>query len=340
MTNIRTQRGQFDEAHTSGFRAVAIARDLGDLELRILSTTYFAQLLHHRGEYERVVALMRGNLADVPADWVYKDLGFGSPPSVYGRYWLVRSLAHLGRFTEAAEYEAEAIRLAVPTHHPYTIALAHLAASECRLLRGDWSRARALAEHAVAALRTRGVTILLGGVTSCAAWALGQLGEASEALDRLRDADQALDRARAPRTTIGPRGTNDGWSYYSLGRACLLVGRRDDAQRQCDRATEWSPPGYSPYALHLAAEIATHPDRFDAEGGEAHYREALELAEPRGMRPLVAHCHLGLGTLYRRTGRQQEAREHLAVATAMYRDMEMPFYLEQAQAALGRPHER
>ena len=77
---------------------------------------------------------------------------------------------------------------------------------------------------------------------------------------------------------------------------------------------------------------ATHPDRFDAESGEAHYRQALALAELRGMRPLISHCHLGLGTLYRRTGKRQEAQEHLTLATTMYREMDMPFWLEQAEA--------
>jgi len=42
------------------------------------------------------------------------------------------------------------------------------------------------------------------------------------------------------------------------------------------------------------------------------YREALAIAEPRGMRPLVAHCHLGIGKLYRRTGKPKQAREHPA----------------------------
>lgn len=59
----------------------------------------------------------------------------------------------------------------------------------------------------------------------------------------------------------------------------------------------------------------------------AHYRKALELAEPRGMRPLVAHCHRGLGKLYQRTGERRKAQEHLAVATTMYRDMDMRFWL-------------
>jgi hypothetical protein len=56
------------------------------------------------------------------------------------------------------------------------------------------------------------------------------------------------------------------------------------------------------------------------------------------MRPLVAHCHLGFGKLYRRTGKRQEAYEHLTTATTMYREMDMRFWLEQAEAALGSPH--
>jgi hypothetical protein len=84
--------------------------------------------------------------------------------------------------------------------------------------------------------------------------------------------------------------------------------------------------------LRLLGDIAAHPDRFDAETGEAHYRQALALAEPRGMRPLVAHCHLGLDRLYRRTGNQEQAREHLTIATTMYREMDMRFWLEQAEA--------
>ena len=59
---------------------------------------------------------------------------------------------------------------------------------------------------------------------------------------------------------------------------------------------------------------------------------------PRGalrLRPLVAHCHLGLGKLYGRTGKQDQAHEHLITATTMYREMDMRFWLEQAAAESG-----
>jgi len=88
--------------------------------------------------------------------------------------------------------------------------------------------------------------------------------------------------------------------------------------------------GAAAHALHLLGDIATHPDRFDAKSGEAHYRKALALAEELGMRPLTAHCHLGLGKLYRRTYQRELASEHLTAATTMYREMDMTYWLEQA----------
>ena len=103
-----------------------------------------------------------------------------------------------------------------------------------------------------------------------------------------------------------------------------------------DRALEHAPPQpASPaYSLHLLGDIATHPDRFDPERGEARYRQALTLAQPRGMRPLIASCHLGLGRVYRRTDQTDRACEHFTMAAAMYRDMGVAYWLEKAEAEL------
>jgi hypothetical protein len=71
---------------------------------------------------------------------------------------------------------------------------------------------------------------------------------------------------------------------------------------------------------------------FDADSGEGYYRKALELATSRGMRPLIAHCHFGLGKIYRRNGNRDQARGELSTATAMYREMDMPFWLKQTES--------
>jgi tetratricopeptide (TPR) repeat protein len=163
-------------------------------------------------------------------------------------------------------------------------------------------------------------------------WALAQVGETSQALTRLRESEQLLE-GHAARGIVATLA----WAEISLGRASLLLGRLDEARRLGDRGVASSPrhPGFAAHALHLRGDIAAHLDRFEAERGEAHYRQALALATDLGMRPLVAHCHFGLGRLYRCTGERGQAQEHLTTATAMYRAMDMRFWLEKAEAMLA-----
>jgi tetratricopeptide (TPR) repeat protein len=242
------------------------------------------------------------------------------------------SLAELGRFAQAAEYEAEAITLAEATHHAYTIHQAYRAAGTLHRLKGDWAKARSLIEREMAVVRTGNIGLHLPQAVASSAWVLAQLGEATEALNRLREGEQLVERYATGGAVI-----RLGWICAALSRASLLLGRVDEARRLSDRAMDASPrqPGFLAHARHLLGDIATHPGQFDRERGEAHYRQALALAEPRGMRPLVAHCHLGLGKLYRRTGKREQAHEHLATATTMYREMAMGFWLEQAAAAMA-----
>jgi class 3 adenylate cyclase/tetratricopeptide (TPR) repeat protein len=321
--------GDLDEALVAGARALEIAGRLGDLRLRLLTTTFLVQTHYYRGDYGHAIELANNNLAALPSDWVYEQLGVSVPVSIYDRYWLVLSLSEFGQFAEAARREAEALQLAEPTHHTFAVGLAHWAASKLHLLKGDWTKARVRLEHGIATLRGANITLSLPRAVAASAWVLAQVGATTEALTRLREGEELLNHEVA-------RGIADrhGEAYHSLGHASLLLGHLDEAQHLGGHALEssFAQPGFAAHARHLLGDIATYPERFNANSGEAHYRQALKLAEPRGMRPLIAHCHLGLGKLYRRTGKREEAKEHLATATTMYREMDMRFWLEQAEA--------
>jgi class 3 adenylate cyclase/tetratricopeptide (TPR) repeat protein len=337
MTNMHSAFDELDEALLTGTRALEMAERLGDLKLRILTTTYLEQAHYYRGDYERVVELATDNLAALPANWIYEDFGLTGPASVFDRFLLVLSLGEIGRFAGAAQYAAEAIQLAASTHHAFSLGIAYHAAGMLQLLMGDAAKAHSLIEHGLAAIRTGNIVILLPRMVACSAWALTQLGDASEGLNRLREGEQLLDRQVASGIVGAGRL---GWILHPLGRACLVLDRLDEARRLADRAVESSShqPGFAAHALHLLGDIATHPHQFDAERGEERYRKALALAEPREMRPLVAHCHFGLGKLYRRTNKRGQAHEHLTTAVSMYREMDMRFWLEPAEAeraALG-----
>ncbi len=325
-TTLQASLGELDEALASGCRALEIARRLGDLKLRIVATSFLGQAYLYRGEYEQVVKLATSNVAALPGEWAHDRFGMTVPASVLDRAWLTMSLAELGRFADAARYEAEAIQIAEQTQHAFTIGWAYLAASRPHLLKGEWQKARSLVELWIAGIRTGNVAIHLPWALAFSAWTLAQLGEASESLKRVQEAKQLLYH-QAGRGIIA----HHGWAYHAAGRACLLLGRLEEAQGLGERAlaTSQHQPGFAAYALHLLGEVATHSDRFDPQTGETYFRQALVLAQKHSMRPLVAYCQLGLGKLYHRVGKAKEAGEARATAHSMFHDMDMAFWLGQ-----------
>jgi len=124
-----------------------------------------------------------------------------------------------------------------------------------------------------------------------------------------------------------------------LGEACLLADRLEEALAAASRALtlarQRGERGYEAWALRLLGEIAARRDPPEIDQAETHYRDAGALAHELGMRPLLAHGHLGLGKLYRRTRDPAKAQEHLTTAAVMYREMDMTFWLAQAEAALS-----
>jgi len=327
MTTVLSSLDELDEALVAGTRALEIAGRLGDSELGIVATSNLEQVYYYRGEYQHVLQFTADNLGAPSVGAAHQYFGMGALPSVFGRAYPVMSFAEIGRFKEAAKYAAEAIKIAEPTEHAHTIGWAYYAASMLHVLKGDWAKAQSSVEYGMAMLRTGNVADLLPWAVAASAWVLAQLGEISEALNRVGEAKALLDW-QAKRGLVG---CHCGWAYHAVSRACLLLGWVDEARRLGDCAVESSrrQPGFTAHALRLLGDIATHPDRLDVESGAAHYREALALANLHNMRPLVAHCHLGLGKLYRRMGETGRARENFTNATAMYCEMEMGFWLDQ-----------
>ena len=331
LTNIHTRLDDPDTGLVHGHRSLEIAERLGDLRLRILATSFLGQAHFCRGEYTKAVELATANLAALPPNWVHELFGSRQLPALNDRFRLIVSLAHLGRFAETPPHEAEVIRLAEGMQYPYWRALAYQTTGQVHYLKGDWKKAHELIDRQIEVLRTANIADDLPHALAYSARCLARLGDASEALSRLREAQRLL----ADQTS--GRQTGTGYIHELLGRACLDLGLVDEAERLAERAAAptLSRVDFVPFRLKLLGDVRTRPDRFDAERGEAHYRAALALAESRGMRPLVAHCHLGLGQLYRRSGHGDRAHEHFAIATTMFRDMEMSGWLAQADSELN-----
>ena len=85
-------------------------------------------------------------------------------------------------------------------------------------------------------------------------------------------------------------------------------------------------------ALVVLGRIAAESKPADANASSSSYVRGIALAEELGVRPFVALCHLGLGRLHRQTGEEAKAQEHLVAAATMFREMDMPYYLKQAES--------
>jgi tetratricopeptide (TPR) repeat protein len=192
------------------------------------------------------------------------------------------------------------------------------------LHKGELYQAISWLERGLEVCRVWDMLLLLYHVSSTLGYAYVLAGRVSEALPLLEQS------ASTEATLIS--GRVRVW----LSEAYLRLDRLDEAQAVAVHGLEFcrmhGQQGEQAWALRLLGEIHAHRHPPEAELAEAAYREALALAEALGMRPLQAHCHLGLGTLYGQTGRPAPARTELSAAITLYRALDMSFWLPQAEA--------
>jgi tetratricopeptide (TPR) repeat protein len=191
-------------------------------------------------------------------------------------------------------------------------------------LRGALQESSAILEPGLRLAQRTEIPSLYPLLASSLAYVYALLGRCAEALPL---AEEAMAQS--------PSSQRAGY----LAEVYLLSGQRADAvrigQQALDLSRHYHERGEEARALRLLGEIAAHADPPEVQEAERYYRQALALAAELGMRPLVAHCHLGLGTLHQRVGRHDEAQAELANAAEMYRAMEMTFWLARVEAALA-----
>ena len=129
------------------------------------------------------------------------------------------------------------------------------------------------------------------------------------------------------------------WMAY-LSEAYLLAGRTDDAmplvQRALKMARQYDERGTQAWVHRLLGDIWVQRVPQGVSQAETSYCQGLALAEALGIRPLQAHCHHGLGTLYRRGEWIDQARAELSAAVALYRAMNMRFWQHLTEATLAQ----
>lgn len=322
--------GDPDRAVESGQRALAIAEAIGQLPLQV-AANFRLGLAYLTNDYCRASAFFRSNVESLQGELIREYFGESGPASVLSRFWLVPSLAELGEFAEGMARGEEAIQISETMDHPWSLLGSYHCLGYLYLRKGDLDKAIPILEGGLV-LSQDYPLFWLPWLTSSLGYAYALSGRVAEALPLI---EQGIEEATLKKQ----------WRYYALQVVYLsetyrLSNRMHDAiqlaRQALDAARKYKARGQEPWALKLLGEIAALKDTADMNQTEVLYQEALSLADELSMRPLQAHLHRDLGTLFSKMGKLEQARTELSTAIKMYSTMEMKFWLPQVEAEIDQ----
>ena len=333
MSHVHLTLGEHDQSLEASQRAHELAEQIGDTVLQVSATLRLSRQYAERGELRRGTATLRSRLGLL--EGLTETPAFGYPASEQRAHYIseiARELGELGEVDDALAHGEEAVRWADASGKAIPMGVTRNILGLVFLERGEIGRAFPLVERGRAVLEAAEI---LEPVT----WSLALLGAATTLAGRAGEGaallEQALELADRVENTYG----EVRWTVW-LAEAYLAAGLVEDARRLATHglalARTRHVPRNEPYGLRALGEIAASGEPPALDEAEARYCEALAIAERQEQRPIQAHCHLGLGKLYRRVGRPDEARVELATAVAMLREMGMTFWLPEAESELAQ----
>jgi tetratricopeptide (TPR) repeat protein len=322
--------GHTEEARQYGERAAAIAEALNDLPLQIGADIYLGVTCVCLGEFARGEECLGRTVRRLDGDLARERLGLHGFPAALARSYLAWVLAERGDFRTAIARGQEGVDFADAVQHKYSLGFACWGLGVALVAQGDLAQGTRVLERGVGLCRDWNFPTMHPFIAGALGLAHARSGRVEEAVALLREAVAVTE------------DTSRGFVYLQtvirLGEALLLADRPEEARSTAERALAMAREAryrvFEPWALYLLAGTCAHREPSDLATAGADYRGALSLAEELGMRPLVAHCHLGLGTLSRRASDRAKAKEHLAIASATYRELAMPVWREKAEAEI------
>jgi tetratricopeptide (TPR) repeat protein len=329
MADGLRQTGDHDGAMAAGQQALTLAVALDDRALQIQTCHRLGQVYATSGNFGRAAELFRRSVEA-------GDREPGTPGTsarLHAQAWLAWTLGVLGEFAEGRRHGEEALHLATLESRGSTPIVVRTRLGHLYLTQGDLEPAIGVLKQGLALCRASGdrnsLRLILAG-----------LGYAAALQGRLTEGRALLEEASSESLRTGAR--NPRWLAW-LSEVCRLSGPGEEAwqyaRQALDLARQRKARGEEALALCQLGVVQAHADPPDVAQAEACYQQALALAEALGMRPLQAHGHFGLGTLYVKMGQWEQARAELSTAIQLYSGMEMTFWpprAEQVLAQVGR----
>jgi tetratricopeptide (TPR) repeat protein len=324
--------GAHDQAIAAAQRALTLATASGNVVQQALAHWYLGFSYHAQGDYRRAIACLGQTVVSLDGARRYERFGLPNLTAVNARVRLAWCHAELGTFAEGRAFGEEGLQIAEAVAHPGSLMLASWGIGLLSVRQGNLRRALPVLERAVGICHEADLPAYFPQIAAALGAAYTLAGRVAEALPLLT---QAIEQTMAKETV-----EEQVRCSLSLGEAQMLAGHLEEAYTLAEQALaharEHQEHGHQAYALRLLGDIAAQREPPESEPAADHYRWAIALAEELGMRPLQAHCHRSLGTLYTRTGQHEQARTELTAAIDLYRAMDMTFWLPQTEATLVR----
>jgi class 3 adenylate cyclase/tetratricopeptide (TPR) repeat protein len=328
MATVLRLMGDPDGAIAAGLQALALAAALGDSALQVQASLNLGMAYWAIGDFGRATELLRQNVEAADRE--------AGPPStdllIQSQAWLAQISGALGVFAEGQRYGEEALRLATLVGRGTAPIVAHGCLGFLSLAKGDLEPAIRILEQGLTLCRTSGNRDWFRSIGASLGYAYALQGRLAEGRALLEEAISENIR------TGGLQGHAN--QLTRLSEVCRLAGHGDEALQHARQALvlarQHKERANEARALHQLGVVYAHAALPEVAQAEGHYQQALALADDLGMRPLQAHCHHGLGTLYATTGQHDQAHAELSTAIALYRAMDMTFWLPQAEAALAQ----
>jgi class 3 adenylate cyclase/tetratricopeptide (TPR) repeat protein len=313
-------------------RTLAIAQEVADIALEATATYYLGVFCHTLGDYRRAIEVLEKGIESLREGVVYERQGIPGILSVCCRTWLVQCFVERGEFASGIARGEEAVQIAESFNHPFSLAQAYFSLGFLYLRQGVFGRAIPLLERGIEVCRVWDIRIWLPRMAAALGAALALSGRASEAVPLL---EQAVGQAMSPKMMI-----RHILPLTWLAEAYVLVGRSDEAAtlagRCADLARDHAEHGHEAWTVRLLGEIAsTGESAVLSKEAESYFERAFGLATERGMRPLVAHCHVGLAVVQRKKGNSEAARAHRDQALTLFRETGMSWWSAEAEGRLA-----
>jgi class 3 adenylate cyclase/tetratricopeptide (TPR) repeat protein len=323
--------GEPAAAIRSAGRAVEVGRALGDEPLQIVGSFGLGQVHHVLGDHRAAQAHLRWAVTAAEGERSRERWGMAGLVSVASRIWLAASLADVGDFPGAVACALEGLALAEAADHPWSTAGSYMTLGFVHLGQGRLEEAGPVLDRGIAFSRDMDLTAWLPMLLCAQGAAHVRGGHVAQGVAML---EEGVNRAGALRI-LSRHALRLTWLAEGYLRAGRVAEAAAAAHQAHELASRHGEQGYAAGSLRMLGEIHARGDAGEAAAAAGHYGDALERARALGMRPLEALCHLGQGILARRAGQGVEAKERLAEAGRLLRQMDMRYWLVQVEAEMA-----